>query len=69
MTRSEADGVLRDIEGILQQISQYHKLTEEQRLAIHSRAGEARKKIEDVSKLLRKLEKAAGENPSKQLSH
>jgi hypothetical protein len=29
MTRSEADGVLRDIEGILQQISRYHQLSEE----------------------------------------
>jgi Asp-tRNA(Asn)/Glu-tRNA(Gln) amidotransferase C subunit len=62
MTRSEAEQALGDIEGVLQQVSQYHKLSEEQRLAIHARAGQARQKIEDVVKLLKKLEKAANED-------
>jgi len=64
MTRSEAEGVLQDIEGVLQLISRYHQLSEDQRLAIHSRSGEARKKIEDASKLLRKLDKPRVENPA-----
>ena len=59
MTRSEAEGTLSDIEGILQQVSQYHKLTEDQRLAIHARAGVARQKIAEVVKLLKKLDRAA----------
>ncbi len=51
--------MLKDIEGVLQQISRYHQLTEEQRLALHTRAGLARQKIADVVKLLKKLTKAA----------
>ncbi len=51
--------MLKDIEGILQQLSRYHQLTEEQRLALHTRAGLARQKIGDVVKLVKKLTKAA----------
>jgi RNA-binding protein YlmH len=58
MLPNEADAALKDIEGILQQISRYHQLTEEQRLALHTRAGLARQKIGDVLKLLKKLTKA-----------
>ena len=58
MLPDEADAALKDIEGILQQISRYHQLTEEQRLALHTRAGLARQKIGDVLKLLKKLTKA-----------
>jgi hypothetical protein len=58
MSPSEAEAVLKDVEGILQQLSQYHHLTEEQRLALHSRAGLGRQKINDVSKMLKKLNKA-----------
>ena len=39
MLPSEAETVMKDIEGILQQVSRYHQLTEDQRLALHSRAG------------------------------
>jgi hypothetical protein len=59
MLPKEAEAVLKDIEGVLQQISRYHQLTEEQRLALHTRAGLARQKIADVVKLLKKLTKAA----------
>ena len=58
MLPNEADAALKDIEGILQQISRYHQLTEEQRLALHTRAGLARQKIGYVLKLLKKLTKA-----------
>jgi flagellar biosynthesis chaperone FliJ len=58
MELSEADAVLKDVEGILQQISRYHQLTEEQRLALHSRAGLARQKIGDVVRLLKSLNRA-----------
>jgi hypothetical protein len=57
MLPNEAEDVLKDIEGILQQISRYHQLTEEQRLALHTRAGLARQKIGDVVKLLKRLTK------------
>jgi hypothetical protein len=57
MSPDEAKAVLNDVEGILQLISQYHRLSEEQRLALHSRAGLARQKIGDVVKLLRKFER------------
>jgi hypothetical protein len=59
MLPSEANDVLKEVESILQQISRYHKLTEDQQLALHSRAGLARQKIADVVKLLRKFDKAA----------
>jgi hypothetical protein len=39
MSPIEGEAVLKDIEGILQQLSQYHHLTEEQRLALHTRGG------------------------------
>jgi hypothetical protein len=58
MLPNEAEAVLKDVEGILQQMSRYHQLTEEQRLALHTRAGLARQKIGDVVKLLKKLNKA-----------
>ena len=58
MLPNEAEAVLKDVEGILQQLSQYHQLTEEQRLALHARAGLARQKIGDVVKLVKKLTKA-----------
>jgi hypothetical protein len=58
MTPNEAEVVLKDLEAILQQLSRYHQLTEEQRLAIHSRAGIARQKIGDVVKVLQKLKRA-----------
>ena len=58
MSPSEAETVMKDIEGILQQISQYHQLTEDQRLALHSRAGQARQQIADVVKILKKFGKA-----------
>jgi hypothetical protein len=58
MELSEADAVLKDVEGILQQISRYHQLTEEQRLALHSRAGLARQKIGDVLRLLKSFNRA-----------
>ena len=57
MLPNEAESVLKDVEGILQQMSRYHQLTGEQRLALHTRAGLARQKIGDV-KLLKKLNKA-----------
>ena len=57
MLPNEAEAVLKDVEGILQQLSQYHQLTEEQRLALHARAGLARQKIGDVVKLVKKLTK------------
>ena len=59
MLPNEAEAVLKDVEGILQQLSQYHQVTEEQRLALHTRAGLARQKIVDVVKLVKKLTKAA----------
>jgi hypothetical protein len=58
MLPNEADAVLKDVEGILQQMSRYHQLTEEQRLALHTRAGLARQKIGDVVKVLQKLKRA-----------
>lgn len=58
MLPNEADAVLKDVESILQQVSRYHQLTEEQRLALHARAGLARQKIGDIVKLLKKLTKA-----------
>jgi hypothetical protein len=58
MLPNEAEAVLKDIEGILQQLSRYHQLTEEQRLALHTRAGQVRQKIGDVVKLVKKLSKA-----------
>ena len=58
MLPSEAETVMKDIEGILQQVSQYHQLTEDQRLALHSRAGLARQQIADVVKILKKFGKA-----------
>ena len=58
MLASEAETVMRDIEGILQQVSRYHQLTEDQRLALHSRAGLARQQIAAVVKLLKKFSKA-----------
>ena len=58
MSLSEADVALKDVEGILQQVSRYHQLTEEQRLALHSRAGLARQKIADVLRLLKSLNRA-----------
>ena len=57
MLPNEAEAVLKDVEGILQQMSRYHQLTEEQRLTLHTRAGLARQKIGDVVKLLKKLTK------------
>ena len=53
MELSEAEVALKDVEGVLQQVSRYHQLTEEQRLALHSRAGLARQKIVDVVRLLK----------------
>ena len=58
MLPNEAEAVLKDVEGSLQQMSRYHQLNEEQRLALHTRAGLARQKIGDVVKLLKKLTKA-----------
>jgi hypothetical protein len=58
MLPSEAETVMRDIEGIFQQVSRYHQLTEEQRLALHSRVGLARQQIAAVVKLLKKFGKA-----------
>jgi hypothetical protein len=63
MTPTEAGVVLKDLESILQQLSRYHQLTEEQRLALHSRAGLARQKIGDVLKVLQKLKKAVESVP------
>jgi hypothetical protein len=59
MSPIEAEAVLKDIEGVLQQLSQYHHLTEEQRLALHTRAGLARQRIVDILKMLKKLKKTA----------
>jgi hypothetical protein len=59
MLPNEADAVLKDVESILQQVSRYHQLTEDQRLALHTRAGLARQKIGDVVRLLKKLTKVA----------
>jgi hypothetical protein len=58
MSPIETEAVLKDIEGSLQQLSQYHHLTDEQRLTLHSRAGLARQKIVDLLKILKKLKKA-----------
>jgi hypothetical protein len=58
LSPSEAETVMKDIEGILQQVSRYHQLTEDQRLALHSRAGLARQQIADVVKILKKFGKA-----------
>jgi hypothetical protein len=58
MLPNEAEAALKDVEGILQQLSRYHQLTEEQRLVLHSRAGMARQKIGDIVKLLKRLNKA-----------
>jgi hypothetical protein len=57
MSPTEAEAVLMDIEGVLQQLSRYHHLTEEQRLALQSRAGVDRLKIIEVLKTLKKLKK------------
>jgi hypothetical protein len=66
MSPTEAEAVLKDIEGILQQLSRYHQLTEEQRLALHSRAGLARQRIDEILKVLKKLSKVVGDgSPSK----
>jgi hypothetical protein len=51
MLPSEAETVMKDIEGILQQVSRYHQLTEDQRLALHSRTGLGRQQIAAVVKL------------------
>jgi hypothetical protein len=58
MLPNEAEDVLKDVEGILQQMSRYHQLTEEQRLALRARAGLTRQKIGDVVKLLKKLNRS-----------
>ena len=65
MLPTEADAALKDVEGILQQLSQYHQLTDEQRLALHSRAGLARQQIDDVVKLLKKFRKTVGSESQK----
>ena len=66
MTPIEAEEVLKDIEGILQQLPQYHHLSEEQRFALHSRAGLSRQKIAEVLKVLKTLKRTAvGGLPSK----
>jgi hypothetical protein len=57
MSPTDAEAVLKDIEGVLQQLSRYHQLSEEQRLALHSRAGLVRQKIGDIVKLLKSLNK------------
>jgi hypothetical protein len=64
MSPIEAETALKDMEGILQQLSQYHHLTEEQRLALHTRAGLARQRIVDILKMLKKLKKAVEEGSS-----
>jgi hypothetical protein len=65
MLPNEAEDVLKDIEGILQQLSRYHQLNDEQRLALHSRAGLARQKIVDVLKLWKRLNKTVEIEPQK----
>jgi hypothetical protein len=66
MSPTEAEAVLRDIEGILQQLSQYHHLSQEQRLALQSRAGVARQRIDEILKVLKKLNKVVEDgSPSK----
>jgi hypothetical protein len=57
MSPIEAEAALKDIEGILHQLSRYHHLTEEQRLALYSRAGLARQRIDEILKVLKKLNK------------
>jgi uncharacterized protein Smg (DUF494 family) len=65
MSPIEAEAVLKDIEGVLQQLSQYHHLTAEQRLTLHSRAGLARQRIDEILKMLKKLKRAVeGRSPS-----
>jgi hypothetical protein len=66
MSPIEAEAVLKDIEGILQQLAQYHHLTEGQRLALQSRAGLARQRIDEILKVLKKLNKVVEDrSPSK----
>ena len=55
MFPNEAKDVLKDTEAILQLVSRYHQLSEEQQLALHSRAGQARQKIDGVLKLLKRV--------------
>lgn len=57
MSRTEAEVVLREIEGILHQVASYHHLSHDQQLALHTRARQAGQKVADIAKLLKKLDK------------
>ncbi len=65
LSEAEAEAVLKDVEGVLHQLSRYHQLSEEQRLALHSRAGLARQKIGDVIKLLKQTKRVVEIEPPK----